>query len=471
MTRLNGWRTICGALSVCVAMANPGHAQTFRMLFNFDFTHGAWPTTPLAQGVDGNLYGTTYQGSVQQAGILFRVDAAGSLRVLHNFCSQVGCPGGPFPWAGLLLASDGNFYGTTMGGTIFRVTPADEFTTVYKFHPGADGYEPEAPLIEGADGNLYGTTSVGGIHNGGSIFKISKTGLTTLNSIKLPFRPGFGALAQGEDGIYGSGSGGLEGGGGIFKITDTGLLTTLYTFCSQANCADGYLPSGPLLASNGSIYGTTLFGGANSCGNYQQGRCGTVFRITPNGKFTTLYSFCSQPNCADGTNPRAGLIQATDGALYGVTSDEGNPFGGCGTMFKITLDGSLTTLYSFDPATDGCQPFGGLLQATDGNFYGTTEFGGSVSGSYGTVFSLSTGLSPFVAFVHGYGKVGQTGGILGQGFTGTTVVSLNGSSAKFTVKSDTLILATVPQGATTGYVTVTTPSGTLTSNVPFRVLP
>ena len=259
-------------------------------------------------------------------------------------------------------------------------------------------------------------------------------------------------------------------GGGIFKVTDTGLLTTLYSFCSQANCADGSAPSGPLLASNGSIYGTTTIGGAHNCGNYQGGGCGTVFRITPNGKFRTLYSFCTQPNCADGTNPWAGLIQATDGALYGVTSDAGNPFSVCGTIFKITLDGSLTTLYRFD-FTDGCQPFGGLLQATDGNFYGTTEYGGNVSGSYGTVFSLSTGLSPFVAFVHGYGKVGQTGGILGQGFTGTSAVSLNGISAKFTVKSDTLIVATVPQGATTGYVTVTTPSGTLTSNVPFRVIP
>jgi uncharacterized repeat protein (TIGR03803 family) len=120
-------------------------------------------------------------------------------------------------------------------------------------------------------------------------------------------------------------------------------------------------------------------------------------------------------------------------------------------------------------AADGFNPVGGLLQATNGNFYGTTELGGN-AGDYGTVFSLDMGLGPFVAFVRGSGEVGQTGGILGQGFTGTTSVSLNGIPASFTVVSDTFIKATVPPGATTGFVTVVTPTGMLTSNVPFRVL-
>jgi uncharacterized repeat protein (TIGR03803 family) len=127
----------------------------------------------------------------------------------------------------------------------------------------------------------------------------------------------------------------------------------------------------------------------------------------------------------------------------------------------------LTTLHSFDIA-DGQGP-AGLLQATNGSFYGVTQGGGTAGD--GTVFSLSTGLGPFVAFVRGSGKIGQTGGILGQGLTGTTSVAINGTSATFTVVSDTFIEATVPAGATTGYVTVTTPSGTLTSNVPFRVIP
>ncbi len=131
----------------------------------------------------------------------------------------------------------------------------------------------------------------------------------------------------------------------------------------------------------------------------------------------------------------------------------------------FTPEGTLTTLHSFDYYTDGAWPPGGLLQATDGTFYGVTE-GGS-----GTLFSLDMGLGPFVSFVHNPAKVGGSFGILGQGLTGTTGVSLNGTLATFTVKSDTLILATVPAGATTGYVTVTTPSGTLTSNVPFHVMP
>ena len=149
---------------------------------------------------------------------------------------------------------------------------------------------------------------------------------------------------------------------------------------------------------------------------------------------------------------------------------------GCGTIFQITPAGVLTTLHSFD-GTDGDFPAGGLFQATNGILYGTTASGGKYTSddcyeeTCGTLFSLDMGLSPFVAFVVPAGKVGQTGGILGQGFIGTTSVMLNGVPANFKVVSDTYLTATVPAGATTGYVTVTTPSGTLTSNVPFRVIP
>jgi uncharacterized repeat protein (TIGR03803 family) len=192
--------------------------------------------------------------------------------------------------------------------------------------------------------------------------------------------------------------------------------------------------------------------------------CGTIFKMSSGGKFTTLYDFCSQTNCADGANPAESLVLATDGNLYGTTAGGGNSVG-AGTIFKITPQGVLTTLYDFcsqSNCADGGGPDAALIQGTDGNFYGTTG---------GTVFRFSMGLGPFVKLVQASGKVGQTMGIYGQGFTGTTGVLLNGTPASFKVVSDTIIRATVPAGATTGFVTVETPSGTLKSNVAFRVIP
>ena len=215
-------------------------------------------------------------------------------------------------------------------------------------------------------------------------------------------------------------------------------------------------------AIDGNFYGTTKIGGGIGGG--------TIFKITPAGALTTLYSFCSQPNCADGDDPMGGVIQATDGNFYGAAAKGGED--NDGTVFEITPDGTLTTLHAFH-GNDGALPFGGLAQGTNGTFYGVTDEGGSACTPFGcgTVFSLDMGLGPFVTFVRAAGKIGQTGGILGQGFTGTTSVSINEVPASFTVVSDTLIKAIVPPGATTGYVTVVTPSATLTSNVPFHVLP
>jgi uncharacterized repeat protein (TIGR03803 family) len=302
------------------------------------------------------------------------------------------------------------------------MTPNGAVTVLYSFcaQPNCtDGYFPTAGLAQGTDGNFYGTTSQGGENC-----------------------PGNGC-------------------GTVFKITPTGTLKTLYLFADT----DGAYPfAGLILGTDGNFYGTTSAGGAYGGG--------TVFRITPAGALTTIYSFCIQSTCNDGEGPWYGdLLQATDGNFYGTTSAGGA--NGNGTIFSLTPSGTLTTLHSF-AETEGSEPYYGLLQATNGTFYGTTEFGGDLdcnhSSGCGTFFGLDVGLHPFVAFVRNSGKVGQTGGILGQGFTGTTSVSLNGLPAAFTVKSDTFITATVPPGATSGFVTVVTPSGTLTSNVPFRVL-
>jgi uncharacterized repeat protein (TIGR03803 family) len=259
---------------------------------------------------------------------------------------------------------------------------------------------------------------------------------------------------QGTDGkFYGTTiRGGAYRLGTVFSITAMGMLTTLHSF----DGTDGANPYGKLAqATDGSFYGTTEAGGAN-------GRGGTVFKITSSGVLTTLHSF----DGTDGANPYAELIQGTDGKFYGTTY-----YGGTnheGTVFRITPGGMLTTLHSFaGHPTDGAHPTGGLIQDTDGSFYGTTNWGGAHA--RGTVFSLSVGLGPFVETHPTSGLVGKEVKILGTNLTGSTSVAFNGTAATFTVVSKSEITTTVPTGATTGTVQVVTPSGTLSSNVPFRV--
>jgi uncharacterized repeat protein (TIGR03803 family) len=183
------------------------------------------------------------------------------------------------------------------------------------------------------------------------------------------------------------------------------------------------------------------------------------------GQLTSLYSFCSLLNCEDGVAPFAGVIQATNGSLYGTTNEGGADYRG--TVFRFA-ENALTTLHSFD-GPDGSSPYAGVIQATDGKFYGTSYSGG-VNGN-GAVFSLYAGLGPFVETNPTAGRSGTHVKILGGGLTDATSVTFNGTAATFTVVSDTEITTTVPTGATTGKVQVTTPSGTLTSNVVFRVKP
>jgi uncharacterized repeat protein (TIGR03803 family) len=197
-----------------------------------------------------------------------------------------------------------------------------------------------------------------------------------------------------------------------------------------------------------------------------------VFKITSSGILTTLHSF----NGTDGQFPAAALVQATDGSFYGTTEYGGannNCYSGhgCGTIFKITASGTLTTIYSFCPlynCPDGETPSAGLVQDTNGKLYGTTSIAGA-NGNYGTVFSLSVGLGPFAETRPTSGKVGKAVQILGTKLTGATSVTFNGTTATFTVKSKSEITTTVPTGATTGTVQVVTPGGTLSSNEPFRI--
>jgi uncharacterized repeat protein (TIGR03803 family) len=262
-----------------------------------------------------------------------------------------------------------------------------------------------------------------------------------------------GGLVQASNGYF-YGTTGEPG--TIFKISTNGAFNTLYRFSDEGEIPG---PNAPMiLANDGNLYGT-LFPGS-------------IFKVTPPDNVTTLYQFSGSGQF--GVIPE-GLIQATDGNLYGPTfyGGNGNCTGGCGALYQITLGGAFANLHNFSPG-EGFGAQGALLESTTGIFYGSASYGGEVTtlcgSGCGTAYSLSMWLGPFVAFIRNTGGVGQTVGILGQGFSGTTQVSFNGTPSTFTVVSDTFLKATVPEGATNGYVTVMMPSGTLTSNVPFRVL-
>ena len=451
--------------------------QTFTTIHSFNGTDGHLPYAALSQATDGNLYGTTYYGGASYSGNVFKVNTAGTLKTLYSFCYQSDCADGEYTYAVPVQGTDGNFYGTTyLGGandegTVFKLSPSGTLTTLHSFD-GTDGAEPLAGLVQATNGSFYGTTYLGGSKGDGSVFEVTPSGtFTTLHSFcsqsgcadgETPFA----ALILGTDGnLYGTtlGGGGGHGDGTVFKITPAGALTTLHSFCLQSGCPDGEFPqTGLVQASDGNFYGTTILGGAY--GN------GTIFKMTPTGTVSTLYNVCSESGCPDGNYLYAGLIQATDGNLYGIMDIGGA--NGYGTIFKITLGGTLTTLYSFcsqSGCADGEYPAGGLVQDTNGNLYGTTADGGTDGD--GTVFSLSVGLGAFVETLPVSGKVGATVKILGTSLTGATGVTFNGTAATFTVSSSNLITATVPTGATTGTVQVVTPSGTLSSNLPFRVAP
>lgn len=228
----------------------------------------------------------------------------------------------------------------------------------------------------------------------------------------------------------------------------------LYKFCSQLVCVDGAQAEAPLIqASDGNFYGTTKLGGV--------GDFGTIFKITQQGAFTTLYSFCAQAKCADGYYPVTALIQGNDGNLYGTTSAGGA--NGSGTVFKITANGVLTTVASFGQGNRLYPKW--LFQATDGNFYGTARSG------IGMILKLSVGLSPFVETQPTSGAAGSTVATLGTNLKGATAVSFNGTPATFTVVSSSEITASVPSSAASGTVSVKTPKGTLVSNIAFQVTP
>src|ERR1700678_560222 len=338
MTRLQKCSWVC---LFCAATAVALPAQTFKTLASFNyFDTGAYPQyMSLLQGADGNLYGTTL-GGVNGVGVIFKVTPGGELTVLCYF-EEDTCYQETYPYSGLVQASDGNLYGTTWqggangAGTVFTsTTGVNTVTLLYSFcslASCADGDDPFAPLIQASNGNFYGTTLYGGAKGYGTVFAITAAGaLTTLHSFAYDdgASPVAGLIQAKNGKLYGTTLyGGAHGAGTVYEISTSGKLKTLHSFGSAGDGANPY--SGLVEATDGSFYGTTYGGGAKGHG--------AVFAVTAGGKLTTEYSFCSNAKCADGSYPYAGVVQATDGNFYGTTSEGGNS--NRGTVFAITAAG------------------------------------------------------------------------------------------------------------------------------------
>jgi uncharacterized repeat protein (TIGR03803 family) len=353
---------------------------TFSVLQTFRGTESSdSPRSALVQASDGNLYGTTPFGGVDQFGSVYRIAPNGDLTDLHFFTYDEY--GSSNPWAGLVQASDGNLYGTTSKpffpdgdpGKVFRITTDGITTTLYSFSGGSDGANPSGSLIQASDGALYGTTQNGADHDQGTIFRIGLDGsFTTLQAFSGASdgaNPVAGLIQADDSYLYGTASaGGDQGQGTVFRISTNAFFTTLYSFSGGT---DGAKPVSSLAqASDGHLYGTTFLGGSHGFGS--------IFRLSKGGILSTLYSFNGS---SDGAYPSIGLIQARDGNLYGGA---GGGTTGTGTLFQITTNGAFAVLYTFS-GWDGDSPCG-LTQVQDGSLWGTTAFGGA--GDLGTIFRL-----------------------------------------------------------------------------------
>ena len=420
---------------------------TLTTLFSFNQSTGGTPEAALVLGSDGNFYGTTARG-----GTVFRMTPGGAHTTLVNFTGINGMQ----PTAALVLGNDGNFYGTTTRGgafsdingngygTVFKMTPGGNLTTLVNFAE-VNGSFPSGPLVRDGDGNFYGTTTKGGSYsdfNGntyGTIFKMTTGGeLTTLVNFSGAngLFPITAALVEGGDGHYYGTTyfGGSSGTGTVFKMTSTGSLTTLVNFTVSSRS----YPNTLLLGGDGDLYGTTRNGGIYSSSSGSP--YGTVFKVTSAGTLTNLANF----NSANGSYPGAGLVQGSDGSFYGTTQHGGNFE--LGTVFRMTPEGSLNTLVHFT-GTNGRLPSAELVQGNDGNFYGATSDGGS--GGLGTVFMMTPAgtLTTLVNFTGGNGSYPSA---LVQGSDGNFYGRSGGGGS-----------------GGTGTVFMMTPAGTLTTLVNF----
>ncbi|HXI71145.1 MAG TPA: choice-of-anchor tandem repeat GloVer-containing protein [Verrucomicrobiae bacterium] len=377
-------------LAACLVTSDAyGDVVTYSTVFEFGGTNGAYPNAGLVQDSNGNFYGTTFLGGTNgNNGTVFRVTTNGTFTSLVslNFTNGSGVA------AGLIQGSDGCFYSTAYQGgisnygTIFKVTADGAITNLFAFPSKTNAY-PKAGLMQASNGIFYGTTFIGGTNGGnGTVFQITSNG--AFRTI-LSFNNTNGAfplcgLIQASDGnIYGTTSGGLTN---VSFYGTVFKLTTngiLTTLVSFDGTNGAYPYAGLIQAQDGTLYGTTRNGGTN--GDY-----GTVFKLTTNGNFSTLISFGN----TNGANPAAALVQGGDGDFYGTTEYGGTNGPGFGTIFKLSTNGVLTTLFSFNNS-NGAFPIAALVQGSDGDFYGTTSAGGTSGSNNGFIFRLAiTAISP-----------------------------------------------------------------------------
>ena len=364
----------------------PSGTPLFKTVFNFKLETGSYPKGPLIQADDGNFYGTTSNGPATQAagasgarGAVFKLTPDGELTILHLFKGDDGAS----PAGGLTKSRDGNFYGTTHAngkaskgaryttgfGTVFRITPAGQLTTLHYFTGPPDGAAPVGEMIEDSNGNFYGTTREGG----------EKCGQSS----------------------YGCGT--------IFKITKHGELTILHRF--NPTIGEGRFPEAGLVQGrDGSFHGTTSEGG-NTKNAYDSG---TVFKITPAGEFITAHSFPEIEG--DGVRPKSGLAEASDGAFYGTTESGGKlravPRSGGGTVYKLDPAGGFTVLHRFLITEGGQKPNASLTRARDGAYYGSTI---EARGGFGSLFRFSPPDSLTTLYVFGRQFTEQRNFGFGQG--------------------------------------------------------
>ena len=408
---LRGFR-LCVGVTSCLFVGTVGAlAQTYDYanVYTFSGTDGLGPEAALIQGTDGNFYGTTAgeygetRGDAEPSinGTVFQLTPGGVLTTLHVFAGSDGA----HPMAPLVQMPDGTLYGTTggYGGpvTIFSLaTDGSNFTEIVQ-GSATEGIT-NAYLTLGADGNLYGTDRQGGSNGYGAIFQLVPGGAVT---ILYSFQGGSdgefpnGPLIQATDGnFYGAtGAGGGSGDQGtIFRISPAGAYAQIFSFAADGSQGTG--PNGLVQASDGNLYGT-----CNQGGNVNDLPVGTVFRIGLDGTFTKLVDIAETTLPVDVVSS---LTIGPDGALYGTGKEGGGSNTGAGGVFRIGLDGSYSTLFSFN-ATDGAYPFGSLLLASDGSFYGTTagviaetDYGEN-GDQDGTVFKLTLSASGHPSFFTG----------------------------------------------------------------------